>query len=174
MGPIYGQVFPRNLPLIVNMQEFPSRILLGDPDTPAKSGVEGPKGVAEGDLRGDGSPDDLAVSNLDGTVTVLFGSRGGDWKIEHLRTEAQTLRGVIIADINGDKKNDVVTAAPFEGTVFAFLNRGNDTFSPAEPIPAAQGQGVRNLAAADFDGDGHIDLAVAGSCDRPSPFEGLG
>ena len=91
-------VITAELPLIVHMSELQTRLDLGDPGVVAVSGVEGPKDIAEADFTGDGTVDDLAISNLDGTVTLLVGVGGGDFaEPRHLATGfptgAESLRG---------------------------------------------------------------------------------
>jgi hypothetical protein len=123
-------------------------------------GEEGPKGIATADFSGDGCPD-LAISNLDGTMTVLIGKGSGDFADAiHLQTGAATLRGIAAGDLDGDGVPDIAVAAPFDKKVFLFFNDGSGTFGSAQPLDAWQG--ARNLIAGDFDGDGVPDLAVAG------------
>ncbi|NIP97414.1 MAG: VCBS repeat-containing protein, partial [Akkermansiaceae bacterium] len=73
--------------LLTNLQAFPPRLDLGDPEVGAADGIEGPKGIASADFNRDGSPD-LAVSNLDGTVTLLLGRGDGEFEPPvHLQTD---------------------------------------------------------------------------------------
>ncbi len=157
-----AQLITEELALIKNLQQVPLPLELGDPATVALSGVEGPKGIAEGDFRGDGSANDLAVANLDGTVTLLLGKGHTFEPPRHLKTGAQSLRGVIPMDVDADGDADILTAAPFDGKVFLFENLGGGAFAEASVLEEASVKGVRNLATGDFDGDGVPDLAVAG------------
>ncbi|MBI4603840.1 MAG: VCBS repeat-containing protein, partial [Planctomycetes bacterium] len=155
-SPARGQLFE-------SLQAFGSRLDVGDPEVAStwESGMEGPKGIAAGDFDGDGRPD-LAASNLDGTVTVLFNQGRGDFSDPlHLRTGTATLREVIVADLTRDGALDIAAAALVEGTVVIFPSLGGRRFG--EPIQVPTWPYARNLAAGDFDGDGTTDLAVAGS-----------
>lgn len=155
-----ASMLPVGAQLLNNLDAFPDRTKVGDPGIEAGGDNEGPKGVATADFNGDGRPD-LAVSNLDGTVTLLIGV--GDLEFArgiHLKTGAETLRGIIAADLNGDSQIDIATAAPLEGKVYLFWNQGRGTFGIPEELPSWAG--ARNLTDGDFDGDGVRDLAVGG------------
>ena len=73
--------------LLSNLQAFTERPKVGDPGVSAAKGTEGPKGVASADFNGDQRPD-LAVSNLDGTVTLLVGLGDGDFGFDQLAQRA--------------------------------------------------------------------------------------
>jgi hypothetical protein len=72
--------------------------------------------------------------------------------------------GVEVADFTADGLPDIVaanTGSNYQGSTVALLrNLGGGTFAPRQTFAAAPGPGA--LAAADFNGDGFIDLAVAG------------
>ena len=148
--------------LFENLDAFGKRLDVGDPDIQStwRAFHEGPKGIASGDLDGDGTPD-LAASNLDGTVTVYLNR--GDRKFSdpvHLGSGVKSLRGIAVEDLNGDGKDDIATAALLDQAVVIFLSRGNGAFD--DPIRLPGWLFVRNLAAGDFDGDGSIEIAAAG------------
>ena len=146
--------------LFENLKAFPERPKVGDPGVGAAGGVEGPKGIAAADLDGDGNVD-LAVSNLDGTVSLLLGRGDGKFRWPaHLQTDASTLRGIIAVDLDGDSAIDLATAAPLDGKVFLFFNKGAGSYGAPTILDAWPG--ARNLIDGDFDGDGIRDLAVAG------------
>src|SRR5262245_16434761 len=85
---------------ITNVQALVNRVPVGDPSLAVPG--DGPKDIATADFDGD-QKQDLAISNTDGTVTILFGK--GDGQFEpgmHLHTGLRPLRAVIAADLNGD------------------------------------------------------------------------
>ena len=146
--------------LFENLQKFANRIAVGDPLSESETGREGPKSICLEDLDADGKLD-FAVSNLDGSVSVAFGSGGLAFsEPRHFPTGAVTLRELICADFNGDELPDIVTAAPIEGKIHFLWNEGGQQFRLGTPLDAWEI--TRNVASGDFNGDGHLDLAVAG------------
>jgi hypothetical protein len=99
---------PARADLLANLQSFPDRIPVGDPQVAARDTREGPKGIAAADFNRDGKPD-LAVGNLDGTITVLISQGAGHFAPPlHVHTDAKELRSVLAADLNGDGWPDLV------------------------------------------------------------------
>ena len=120
--------------LLSNLASFPDRIAVGDPRIQAAEFTEGPKGIATADFNGDGKPD-LAVGNLDGTITVLINAGGGRFAPPvHLRTGAHELRAVLAADLNGDGKPDLAAASPMDGKLLVYFNPGSGNFGAATPL----------------------------------------
>jgi hypothetical protein len=119
-----------------------------------------PSSVAVGDFRHDGKLD-MAVADESG-VSVLLGN--GDGTFGPAVTYAVDSRAtfgpafVLVADVNGDGKPDLVTANPDSNTVSVLLGNGDGTFQPARNFAA--GSVPVSLAAADFNGDGKLDLVV--------------
>ena len=159
--------------LFKNLEAFGSRYDVGDPevDSEWQHGREGPKGLASGDLDGDGMPD-LAVSNLDGTVSVLLNRDGVFADAVHLRTDTKTLRDIQIADFTGDGVLDIVTASIVDGELVFFPNVGDGGFGP--PTRLETWAFGRDIAVGDFNGDGMADLAVGGCSVGVRQLKGLG
>ncbi|MGI9244325.1 MAG: FG-GAP repeat domain-containing protein, partial [Verrucomicrobiales bacterium] len=159
--------------LFDNLRINSTRVPLGDPSIESSVSPEGPKGVVTADFDRDGFAD-VAASNADGTVNVLYGAGDGGFAERLLLTgEAATLRGIIAADLNGDAAPDIAGADPFSGQLLIFLNSGTARgFETASNLPTWHG--ARNLLADDFDGDGRVDLVVAGSPTGLKHFRGDG
>src|SRR5262249_39531317 len=131
-----------------------------------------PFAVAVGDVNGDGKPD-LAVANyLDGTVSVLLNTTPPGGAIPTFSAQ-QTFgaglspQAVAVKDLNGDGKPDLALA-DYGGQVSVLLN----TTPQGAPVSAfagrqnfAVGGGASAVTAADFDGDGKPDLAIANQLD---------
>ena len=152
--------------------------------------------VAVGDLNGDGKLD-LAVATTgsgcgngcpEGLVGVLLGNGDGTFKkAKTYKTGGFDAIGwVEIADVNGDKKPDLVVAnycanecsyPPTEGSVGVLLGNGNGTFKAVKTYPSS-GDGAVSVAVADLNKDGKPDILVANcgpeACGPGSPGGNVG
>jgi hypothetical protein len=63
-----------------------------------------------------------------------------------------------VADVNRDRRPDVVVANPASGEISVFLTRSGGRLAPARRFPATAG--VSSVAAGDLDRDGNVDLMV--------------
>jgi hypothetical protein len=72
---------------------------------------------------------------------------------------------IIAADFNNDGRLDLAVANYADGTVTLLLGNGDGTFTQAAGSPYGVGQGPYQIAAADFNGDGKLDLATANITD---------
>lgn len=68
---------------------------------------------------------------------------------------------VELADVNGDGKLDVVVTNDDDGTITVLLGDGHGGLKPAAGSPFAAGAHPSDIAVADFNHDGHLDLAIA-------------
>lgn len=120
--------------------------------------ASGPSDVAVADFNRDRKPD-VVAANSSGSGLALFKGLGG------VRLEAQVPLNVSprVALATGDfDKDGNPDIAAVGDSVSLLRGNGSFTFAPAvdTPLPGSE---HRDLDAADFDGDGLLDLAVASS-----------
>ena len=120
-----------------------------------------PSNVVIADINGDGRPDIAVLVNQNltastpGAVSMLLGNGDGSFQAPIVMTlDADVAAVVAVADLNGDKKGDLVATA--NGDVEVFLGNGNGTFQAAKVVAPNSGF----LATADFNNDGKTDLAL--------------
>jgi len=136
-----------------------------------------PTSIASGDFNGDGITD-LAVTNSnDNTVSILLGNPDGTFAPQVTYATGPEPVAVVTGDFNGDGNLDLAVsngncqapaqplAAPVcgPGTVSILLGNGDGTFQPH--LDYSVGSIPTSVVAADFNGDGKLDLGVANAND---------
>jgi hypothetical protein len=120
-------------------------------------------GLISGDFNGDGKQDIATSSNAQSSVSVLLGN--GDGTLQAAKTTSLSLEplDIVAGDVNNDGKLDLVgTTNTFVGgisDVYTLLGNGDGTFQAPTTETAII---ARDIALADFNGDGKLDVAVSG------------
>jgi len=141
------------------------------------SGAYPDASLAVADVNGDGKPD-LVVANLcvsrtncaSGGVGVLLGKGDGTFQPPVTYGSGQfNANSVVVGDVNGDGKPDIIVAKQClggtcaNGTVGVLLGNGDGTFQPVVNYGSG-GQYAYSVAVADVNGDGKPDLLVVNQC----------
>ena len=146
-----------------------SSVLLGSGDgtftlgfSPTANGF-----VAVGDFNADGKLDIAFAAPQNNNVTIFLGNGNGTFTTAQgsPMPVGKDPQAILTADFNNDGKLDLAIANSTDGTVTLLLGNGDGTFTPSAGSPYLVGPGASALAAADFNGDGKLDLAVVSNLD---------
>lgn len=122
----------------------------GRPEWPTRN-------AAVADLNGDGYPD-IAVANRGTTSYVCLNDGKLHFDCRPLE-DSPSAATVAIADINGDGANDVIYACRDSCQSLVYFNDGKGNFTRRVPWGPSKSS-TRAMAVADFNGDGHLDIAA--------------
>ena len=130
-----------------------------------------PSGMAVGDFDLDGKLDLAIADSGDNAVTILMGNGDGTFKASpnSYLTNGLGPIGVAVGDFNADQKDDLIVANQGSDAVSLLVGNGDGTFGPALPFTtldaSSNGHGPVSVVAADFNGDGLLEVATADTGD---------
>jgi hypothetical protein len=90
--------------------------------------------------------------------------RRGQLQILPLNKTEAAQRGTLWADVNGDGRPDLLVAEPESGQLSVYLQQPDGSLAPPKTFPTLAG--VNQLAAADWNGDGHPEIFLLSQKER--------
>jgi hypothetical protein len=117
------------------------------------------------DMNGDGLDDVVgleAITAGPGRLSILIGQGGGNLGPPQSTWVPQEDPVLLVCDFDGDERPDVATVShsgSAVGRLWIGINSGDGSFDAGSGHLATANY-PRSLAGGDFDGDGHVDLAV--------------
>jgi hypothetical protein len=127
-----------------------------------------PVGIAVGDLNADGRQDlvigedatnTLSEATAPGGFEVFIGDGDGTFTTGSMRATSEAVYQVVLADLDGDGRQDVVSNQMRRPNVVVARGDGHGSLRPALSFPA--GAVPSDVAVADFNRDGMPDLAAS-------------
>ncbi len=132
--------------------------------------------VSTADFNGDGHAD-LAVvysGTSSNGVAILLGNGDGTFQSPVSYPTGANAISAAIADLNGDGKLDIAVTGEGPGSVTILLGKGDGTFTTGATVTSGLTQVPDAIIAADFNGDGKMDLALSNATGTVSILLGNG
>ncbi len=128
--------------------------------------------IAAGDVAGTGGQDLLGASA--GTYSLLAAKGAGRFGPAQAQWAADGVTGMVLVDLNHDGHPDLVLCSGTGSAVIVLINIDGHLQDGKLALRVAAGLNPQGVAVADFNADGHPDIAVANTDDTVSVLLGRG
>ena len=134
--------------------------VLGVAISSSTGAAEGPSNVAVANFNEDGFKDVLTTSYFSNKVSLLRGQGDGTFApASVLSVSNNWLGGVAVGDLNHDGHQDFIVSEMNGSSVWVLLGLGDGNLASA--VAYGVGGSPDKVVMADFNGDGHVDVASA-------------
>ncbi len=150
----------------VSFSDNTVKILMGHGDGTFSDPVSyaagtGPRAVAIADINGDHIPDLVVSKSFNSELTVLLGNGDGTFQPAKTSSLASVPTAITTGQFDAGSATDIVAADFSTDSIYFRAGNGNGGFGSAVPESLGSGLGPSAIAAADFNGDGKLDVATA-------------
>ena len=121
--------------------------------------------TAVADFNGDGIQDLATTNFVESAVSISIGNGDGTFQAPIPYTVGSLPLGIVTGDFNGDGKIDIAVPNAGDSTVSILLNLGNGIFPSSPSSTYSVGSTPIDIATADLNKDGHLDLIVTNIAD---------